>query len=188
MCAGATDFNVLNTYGVKSTDCVGITGMGGLGHLAIQYAAKMGCNVVVFSSSDDKRGEVMQLGATEFITTGGKSGMSVRRLVDALLVTTAVLPEWTTLLPALNTMKIFPLAVSPDDFRVSKMQLNAKGITVQGSIIAPRSVQRNMLMFSAQHKIKLITMLFPMTQSGIEDAMSKLRNGEMRYCGVLKPR
>jgi D-arabinose 1-dehydrogenase-like Zn-dependent alcohol dehydrogenase len=108
----------------------------------------MGCNVVVFSGLDDKRSEAMQLGATEFITTGGKSGMCVHRLVDALLVTTPVLPEWTTLLPALNTnMKIFPLAVSPDDFKISQMLLNAKGITVQGSVIAPRSVLKNMLMF-----------------------------------------
>ncbi len=85
MCAGATVFNVLYTYGVKSADCVGVVGMGVLGHLAIQYAAKMGCKVVVFSSLGDKR--------SEFITMGVKFAVSVRRPVDALLVTTLVLLE-----------------------------------------------------------------------------------------------
>jgi D-arabinose 1-dehydrogenase-like Zn-dependent alcohol dehydrogenase len=187
MCAGATVFNVLYTYGVKSANCVGVVGMGALGHLAIQYAAKMGCNVVVFSSSDDKRSQAMQLGATEFITMGGNSTVNVRCPVDALLVTTPVLPEWAHLLPALNTnATIFPLAVSPREFRISQMTLNGKGIAVQGSVIAPRLVLKKMLEFSARHGIKPTTMLFPMTESGIEDAMSTLRDGRMRYCGVLK--
>jgi D-arabinose 1-dehydrogenase-like Zn-dependent alcohol dehydrogenase len=51
MCGGATVFNALRFYGVKATDRVGVVGVGGLGHLAIQFASKMGCEVVVFSGS-----------------------------------------------------------------------------------------------------------------------------------------
>jgi D-arabinose 1-dehydrogenase-like Zn-dependent alcohol dehydrogenase len=187
MCAGATVFNALYTYGVKPTDCVGVLGMGGLGHLAVQYATKMGCNVIVFSNSADKRSEAVQLGATEFIAMGGKTPVSVCCPVDVLLVTTPVPPEWTLLLKALNTnTKIFPLAVSKDDFRFPQMPLNGHGITVQGSVIAARSVLKKMLTFSAQHGIKPTTMLFPMSKSGIENAMRTLGDGRMRYCGVLK--
>ena len=148
----------------------------------------MGCSVVVFSRSDDKRHEALQLGATEFIATKQESGMGVRCPVDALLVTTLVAPKWAMLLPALSLNAIiFPLAVSFDQFTFSQMSLITRGITVQGSVIAARSVQKEMLMFSARHGIKPITELFPMTESGIEDAMSTLRDGRMRYCGVLKP-
>lgn len=188
MCAGATVFNALHTYGVKPTNCVGVVGMGGLGHLAIQYAAKMGCNVVVFSGSNDKRQEALRLGATEFVATKETSEISVRCPVDVLLATASKAPDWRSLLPTLNpNAVVFPLAVSFDDFVFPQMPLITNGITVQGSVIAARSVQKEMLTFSARHKIKPVTKLFPMTEDGIEDAMSMLRDGKMRYCGVLMP-
>ena len=71
MCGGATVFNVLQLYGVRSTDRVGIVGVGGLGHLAIQFAAAMGCEVVTFSGTDSKKEESIKLGAKEFYATKG---------------------------------------------------------------------------------------------------------------------
>jgi D-arabinose 1-dehydrogenase-like Zn-dependent alcohol dehydrogenase len=66
MCGGATVWTVLDQYGIKSTDRVGIMGIGGLGHIAIKMAAAMGCHVVVLSSSESKRQEAMEFGAQEF--------------------------------------------------------------------------------------------------------------------------
>lgn len=66
MCAGATVWTVLSEYGVRSTDRVGVMGIGGLGHLAIKLAAAMGCDVVVFSSSEAKREEAFGFGASEY--------------------------------------------------------------------------------------------------------------------------
>ena len=60
-CGGATVFNALEMYGTRPTDRVGIIGVGGLGHLTIQFAAKMGCEVVVFSGTDSKKEEAMKL-------------------------------------------------------------------------------------------------------------------------------
>jgi D-arabinose 1-dehydrogenase-like Zn-dependent alcohol dehydrogenase len=188
MCGGATVFNALHTYNVKPTDRVGVMGVGGLGHLAIQYAAKMGCDVVVFSGSDNKKDEAMKLGAKEFIAMKGKTEISVSRPVDALLVTTSVMPDWKMMLPVLNSNAIiFPMTVSFDDFAIPHMGLISKGITVQGSVVAARAVHRHMLAFSALHGIKPINMEFPLTESGIEEAMTTLRDGKMRYRGVLKP-
>ncbi len=84
--------------------------------------------------------------------------------------------------------KILPLDVSQDDFRFPQIPLNGNGITVQGSVIAAKLVPKKMLEFLAQHRIKPTTMLFPMTGSGMQDAMRTLRDGRMRYCGVLKVR
>lgn len=66
MCAGATVWTVLSEYGVRPEQRVAIMGIGGLGHLAIKLAAAMGCRVVVLSSSESKRQEAMDYGATEF--------------------------------------------------------------------------------------------------------------------------
>lgn len=66
MCGGATVWSPFALYGIKATDRVGVLGVGGLGHLAIQIGAKMGCKVVVFSSSESKRQDAMKLGASEY--------------------------------------------------------------------------------------------------------------------------
>jgi D-arabinose 1-dehydrogenase-like Zn-dependent alcohol dehydrogenase len=188
MCGGATVFNALHTYGIKPTDRVGVMGVGGLGHLAIQFAAKMGCDVVVFSGSDSKKDEAMKLGAKEFVAMKGKSEIDIGRKVDALLVTTSVNPDWKIMLPVMApTSIIFPLTVSMGNFEIPHLPLIQQGITIQGSVVAARSVHRHMLEFAALHSIKPIVMEFPLNESGIEDAMSTLRDGKMRYRGVLKP-
>ena len=89
MCGGATVFNALNSYDIKSTDRVGVMGVGGLGHMAIQFAAKKGCDVIVFSGSDNKKEEAHKLGAREFVAMKGKKELDIGRKVDVLLVTTS---------------------------------------------------------------------------------------------------
>jgi D-arabinose 1-dehydrogenase-like Zn-dependent alcohol dehydrogenase len=90
MCAGQTVWLPFARTDIRPWHTVGIVGMGGLGHLAIQFAAKMGCEVVVFSGSDSKKKEAIELGATEFY-----SGDIPRKgFVNHLLVTTSQLPDW----------------------------------------------------------------------------------------------
>lgn len=188
MCGGATVFNALYTYGIKPTDRVGVMGVGGLGHLAIQFAARMGCDVVVFSGTESKKDEATKLGAKEFIAMKGKDKIDIGRKIDALFVTTSILPDWNIMLPVMApTGKIFPLTVDDGDFKISHMGLVAGGLTVQGSVVAARSVHRHMLEFAALHGIKPIVMEYPMTVDGITEAMDTLRDGKMRYRGVLKP-
>jgi D-arabinose 1-dehydrogenase-like Zn-dependent alcohol dehydrogenase len=186
MCGGATVFNALKSYGTKPTDRVGVIGIGGLGHLAIQFAAKMGCEVVVFSSTDSKKEEAMRLGATEFIATKGVTELQVSRPIDQLLVTTSVQPDWKQFLPIMAPgATIFPLTVSADDLKIPYMPIIAGELKIQGSLVAARQVHREMLVFAAHHQIKPIIEQFPMTQEGITECMEKLESGSMRYRGVV---
>jgi D-arabinose 1-dehydrogenase-like Zn-dependent alcohol dehydrogenase len=69
MCGGATVWEALTAYDLKAGDRVGIAGIGGLGHMAIQFASALGCDVVVLSSNPTKKDEALSLGAKEFHVT-----------------------------------------------------------------------------------------------------------------------
>lgn len=97
MCAGQTVYVPMLRHGVKSSDRVGIVGIGGLGHLAIQFAAAWGCKVVAFSGSESKRDEAIGFGATEFYSTKGFRAVDVMEKLDHLIVTTSVKPDWDML-------------------------------------------------------------------------------------------
>ena len=94
MCAGATVFNVMEMHDIRPTERVGILGIGGLGHLAIQFAAKMGCEVVVFSGTPGKEAEAKALGATEFHVTRGAVALKNVKPINHLYVTTSGMPDW----------------------------------------------------------------------------------------------
>lgn len=90
-CAGATTYNALVSV-VKPGDRVGIIGIGGLGHLAIQFARKLGTEVVVFSTSRDKEEEARKLGASEFYLLDETE--KVTKPVDTLVVAGSRYPDW----------------------------------------------------------------------------------------------
>ena len=185
-CGGSTVFAALQ--GIKPGDTVGILGVGGLGHLAIQFAAKMGCYVVVLSGSDNKRSEAMRLGAHEFITTKGATELKVSVLLNRLLVTAATPPNWDQILPIMAPRSvIYPLTVSEGKLEIAYMPLIQQGIAVQGSLTAPRHLHRQMLDFAALHQTKPIVQVFPMTEEGIKEAMDKLERNEVYYRAVLVP-
>ncbi|XXG98140.1 hypothetical protein Hte_004461 [Hypoxylon texense] len=188
MCGGATVFNALSAYGARPTETVGVMGVGGLGHLAIQFAAKMGCRVVVLSGTAAKRDEALRLGAHEFVATKDQDELQVSHQLDRLLVTTSAQPNWAQLLPILAPgASIHPLSVDGGNFEIPYLPLIAGGITVQGSIIASRYIQKRMLEFAALHQIKPVLEIFPLTEAGIVEAMDKLEQGKIHFRAVLVP-
>ena len=90
-CAGATVYAAL-VDNVKLGQRVGVLGIGGLGHLAIQFAEKMGFEVVVFSTSPDKEGEARGFGASEFVLLGEVEKVS--KPVDVLIIAGNRYPDW----------------------------------------------------------------------------------------------
>lgn len=186
MCAGATVFNAMYSYGVRPTDRVAIIGVGGLGHIAIQFAAKMGCEVVVFSGSESKRSEARSLGASEFYATRGASTLEIGKPIKHLFVTTSHNPDWNLFFRVLApNATIYPMTVSEGHLAMPHTPIVSKGLTIQGSFCASRGVHVKMLRFAAVNGIKPITQEFPLTAEGIEEAMAKLSKGEVRYRAVL---
>lgn len=96
LCAGVTVFNSIRNMNIKQGDLVAVQGLGGLGHLAVQYSRKMGYRTVALSTSDDKKDFALnKLGANDFINT--KTENAAERLLEmggaSLIVLTAPNPE-----------------------------------------------------------------------------------------------
>jgi len=186
MCGGATVFHVLRSFGIGCTDRVGVVGVGGLGHLAIQFASKMGCEVVVFSATESKKEEAMKLGATQFIATQGQDKFDIGKPLNHLLVTTSVPPEWKKFIPLMAPKGvIYPVTVSDGDLQIPYEAILFSELRIQGSLVAPRQVHREMIEFAALHGIRPVIEEFPLTVEGITEAMDRLNAGKMRYRGVL---
>ncbi|KAJ5334132.1 hypothetical protein MYU51_004579 [Penicillium brevicompactum] len=186
MCGGSTVFNALHVAGVRPTARVGIVGVGGLGHLAIQFAAQMGCQVIVFSGSNSKEEEAKQLGAAEFYATKGAKELKVKAPIDNLIVTTSSQPDWQLYLQIMSPNGVIsPLSVDSNDLKIPYMPVLVNGLRIQGGIVSSRQVHRDMLEFAAFHKIKPVKMTFPLTLQGVQDSLKTLEDGKMRYRGVL---
>ncbi len=188
MCGGATVFRVLHSFGILPTDRVGVIGVGGLGHLAIQFASKMGCEVVVLSGTDSKKDEAFRLGASEFVAIKGRKTLNdvIKTPLNHLLVTTSVPPDSNLVLPIMAPRGvIYPVTVSEDQMQIPYAALIMLELRVQGSLVAPRQVHRDMLRFAARHAIRPVVETFPMTVQGITEAMDRLNSGNIRYRGVL---
>jgi D-arabinose 1-dehydrogenase-like Zn-dependent alcohol dehydrogenase len=129
----------------------------------------------------------MRLGAHEFIATKDQKELKVSHLLDRLLVTTSSQPHWDLIMPILAPGAwVHPLSVADGNFEIPYMPLLLNGITVQGSVVAPRHIHRQMLEFAALHKIAPVTETFPMTEAGIKEAMEKLEHGDVHFRAVLK--
>ncbi|CAK7200347.1 hypothetical protein SEUCBS139899_003039 [Sporothrix eucalyptigena] len=189
MCAGASVFGSLQQRGYKSSDRCGIVGIGGLGHLAIQFAHKMGMEVVTFSTTEAKREEALAFGADEFYvlprTAGAKLPEGIRRL-DHLLVCSTAQPDWHVFLNVLEPRAtIYPLTAFEKDVTYPHLDLIFSGVTIQGTMIATKQGYVDMLRFCIQHKIKPVNQEYPMTVEGIEKCNHDLKAGTIRYRGVL---
>ncbi|KAL9110373.1 MAG: hypothetical protein Q9227_005104 [Pyrenula ochraceoflavens] len=188
LCGGATVFNAIYGNGVEPEQTVGVIGVGGLGHLAIEFASKMGCEVIVFSGTDSKKEEAQKLGAKEFHATKGAKEIKTDKKVDHLIVTTSFMPEWSLFLPILAPRAtIYPLTVAEGDFSIPHMPMILNGTRIQGTVVAPRNVMVKMFDFASRNNVRPMINKFPMTEQGITEAMEALNEGKMRYRGVLVP-
>ncbi|KAK9318750.1 chaperonin 10-like protein [Lipomyces orientalis] len=186
MCAGSTVFNALYLADVSPTSRVGIVGVGGLGHLAIQFAAKMGCDTVVFSGTESKKADATRLGAKEFYATKGVTSLDIGKPIDHLIVTTSSQPDWNLYMGVMAPCgTISPVSVSEENLIIPYMPILLNTLRIQGGITCARKLNRDMLDFAALHEIKPINQLYPMNLGGIERCLKALMESKMKYRGVL---
>lgn len=185
LCGGVTVFAPLRRYGADATRTVGVIGVGGLGHLAIRFAAAFGCEVVAFTSSPQKRAELQAMGAHEVVaSTDARALRGVADRIDLLISTVPVRLDWILYLQALRPNGVLCLVgASPGLLQVPAAQLLTGQKSICGSDIGDRATMVEMLRFAARHRIAPTVETRPMDEVNL--GIERLRANQARYRIVM---
>lgn len=185
-CAGSTVFHALEATQTRPTDHVGVLGIGGLGHLALQFARAWGCEVTALTSNADKVDEARAFGAHRVLDTSTRRGLdSIRHRLDLLLVTSSGPVDWRTCLRTLGPAgRIHLVGVPANTLPVHALHLINGQRSMSGSPVGSPVTNRRMLDFCARHGIRPRIETFPMSRAN--DAVAHLAAGRARYRVVLQ--
>jgi uncharacterized zinc-type alcohol dehydrogenase-like protein len=185
LCGGVTVFAPFPTFGVKPTGRVGIVGIGGLGHMALQFAAAWGCEVTAFTSNDSKSEEARKFGAHHVVSSRNSDAIrAIAGSLDLLLVTANVPLDWQALLGAVAPKgRMHIVGAVPQPIPVSAFDLLVGQRSISGSPTGSPVTIATMFDFAVRHKIAPRVEHFPM--SNVNDALAHLEAGKARYRIVL---
>ena len=183
MCAGIAVFSPLRRYAPLPAMKIGIVGVGGLGHLAIQFAHALGHEVTAISSCADKEEQALAFGADHFTLCTDEDELRQHYFCfDILLITATGQLPWYYLL---NTVKKEGriILVSFPEICMPPRDLVAHNLSISGSFLGNHASMREMLAFTQEHQIKPMVELMPMAQ--VNEAMARVRENRVRYRIVL---
>ena len=185
LCAGITVYSPLRRHGVGPFSRVGVVGIGGLGHLGLQFAKAFGAEVTALSTSKDKEAEALELGATSFVNTRDTAELKkVAGSFDLVLSTVSADQDWQALVNSLRPKgTLCIVGVPPSPISLQAFPLISGERSVAGSNTgSPRDLHK-MLDVAARHGVKAITERFAMAKAN--DAIAKVKKGKVRYRAVL---
>lgn len=185
-CAGITVFNALVQFEVTPTQRVGVIGIGGLGHLALQFLNKWGCEVTAFTSTDGKRDASRQMGAHHVINS--RSAAQLKKIagsLDFIISTVDADLDWDAYLAALAPKgRLNIVGIVPSPISVPAFALIGGQASLSGSPTGAPATLRTMLEFCVRHRIEPVVEYFPMSR--VNEAVARLAAGKVRYRVVLE--
>jgi D-arabinose 1-dehydrogenase-like Zn-dependent alcohol dehydrogenase len=188
MCAGVTTFNALRRSGAIAAETIAILGVGGLGHLAVQFAAKMGFRTVAIARGKEKGALSKQLGAHHCIDSESQNvGEELKKLGGAKVILSTV-----TNAAAVNATidglsidgKLLIVGVPEEPLSIPAMKLIAGRQSVQGWPCGTSIDSEDTLSFSALHDIRSMNHLFPLEKA--VEAYEFMMSGKARFRVVLQ--
>jgi D-arabinose 1-dehydrogenase-like Zn-dependent alcohol dehydrogenase len=190
LCAGITTFNSLRNSGARAGDLVAVHAIGGLGHLGIQYARKLGFRTVAISRGADKRALALELGAHEYIDSEkGDPAAALQKLGGArVILATAPSAQLTgKLVDGLaRNGTLVVLGATPEPIQVSPFQLIGKRRRIQGWPSGTAKDSEETLAFSALNGVVSRNEVFPLEKA--EEAYQRMLSNKARFRVVLKVR
>ena len=185
LCGGVTVFTPFLACNISPTARVGIIGIGGLGHMALQFANKWGCEVHAFTTSESKESEACKLGAQVVHNTKNKDALKkIAGSLDLIISTINVPLDVPGLLEALapvGRLHVVGAVLEPLSVPAFGMIMGQK--SVSGSPVGSPTAIDRMLEFSARHSVAPVVENFPMSK--VNNALEHLRSGKARYRVVL---
>jgi alcohol/geraniol dehydrogenase (NADP+) len=184
LCGGITVFAPLAMY-ARPTDRVGIIGIGGLGHMAVKFAAAYGCDVTAFTSSKNKFDEAKGFGANHVVSS--RDSAAIKKLggrFDLLINTVNATLDWEAMIGALGPNgRLHTVGAVPEPIPVAAFSLILQQRSVSGSPVGSPVAIETMLDFASRHNALPQTEHFPMSK--INEAFAHLESGKARYRIVL---
>lgn len=184
LCGGVTVFAPLHMYATP-TSRVGIIGIGGLGHMAVKFAAAYGCEVTAFTSSENKFAEAKGFGANHVVSSRDPAAIGkLAGSLDLVISTVNVPLDWDAMIGTLapyGRLHIVGAVLEP--IPVGAFSLIMQQRSVSGSPTGSPVTIETMLDFAARHQISPQTEHFPMSK--VNEAFARLESGKARYRIVL---
>ncbi|EMC97950.1 hypothetical protein BAUCODRAFT_31962 [Baudoinia panamericana UAMH 10762] len=186
LCAGVTVFNGMRRMGVTAGDIVAIQGLGGLGHLAIQYARKMGFRTVALSRGTSKKDFAMQLGANDYIDTEAHdTAEELQKLGGAaMIVVTAPNPQIISpLLGGLAPQGKLLIHTAVGPVSVNTVPMVIKALSVHGWPSGHALDSEEAIAFAQAQGVECMIEKFPLEM--VNEAMEHMLSGKVRFRAVL---
>lgn len=188
MCAGVSVFNGLRRAGLTAQSRVGVVGVGGLGHLAIQFARAAGSSVVAVSRSREKEKDALALGAEEFVSIDeGDLDGQLARLggLDVAVVTGTDASVVSSLVGGMRPNGTLVVLGLENDVVISPVELCLRQLRVCGALTGTMDDEAEMLRFAAARGIRPSIEEFSLDEANV--ALARVRGGDVRYRAVLVP-
>ena len=185
LCAGITTYSPLRHVGVGKGHRVGVLGLGGLGHMAVKFAASFGAEVTMLSSSPSKEADAKKLGAHHFALTSDPATMkNLQNHFDFILNTVSAQHDYSTYLNLLRTNgTMIVVGVPPTPSQVPAFNLIAKRRSIIGSLIGGIKETQEMLDYCAEHSIVSDVEVIKIQE--INEAYERMIKGDVRYRFVI---
>jgi D-arabinose 1-dehydrogenase-like Zn-dependent alcohol dehydrogenase len=189
LCAGITTFNALRNSGAKPGDLVAIQGIGGLGHLAVQFAAKMGFRTVAIARGQDKANLARDLGAQVYIdsaTQDAAKELAARGGAKVILTTVTSGKAMTPLIDGLGIDgSLIVVGASPEPIEVNPFHIIGPRTGVRGWPSGTSVDSEDTLRFSAMTGVEALIETYPLTRA--KEAYDRMLSGKARFRVVIVP-
>ena len=184
-CGGITVFNPLLQFNVQPTAKVAVIGIGGLGHIALQFLKAWGCQVTAFTSNDDKKREALELGAHKVLDTRNTTELrNAANQFDLILSTVNIKLDWNAYIATLRPKgRLHFVGATLEPLDIGVFPLISGQRSVSGSPVGSPATLKTMLSFVERHDIKPIIEVFRFDQ--VNEALTRLASGKARYRIVL---
>jgi len=186
LCAGITTFNALRNSGARPGDLVAVHGIGGLGHLGVQYAAKLGFKTVAIARGEDKEPLARQLGAAIYIDSQSQDpAAELQKLggASAIIATVTNGPAMGAVAGGLGIKGRMMVVGAADSLQVSPLFLLLGNRSVTGWYSGVSIDSEDTLAFSARTNVKSMNEAFPLER--VSEAYERMASGKARFRVVL---
>jgi D-arabinose 1-dehydrogenase-like Zn-dependent alcohol dehydrogenase len=187
MCAGITTFNSLRNSGARPGDTVAVLGVGGLGHLAVQFAAKMGFRTVAIARGRDKEALAAKLGAGRYIDSREQDVVAELVKLGGARVIVATVTSGKAMGDVVGGLgvngKLIVLGVPGDPLEVNAVQLIMGRRSIAGWPSGTSIDSQDTLGFSVLTGVRAMTEVFPLERAA--EAYEHMMNGRARFRAVL---